>query len=54
LRFLEGSSIAEAARALGISVSNAKVLQHRALRRALEIGARTDDAAPGAAAGEQS
>ncbi len=40
LRFLDGSSIAEAARALGISVGNAKVLQHRALRRASEVGAR--------------
>jgi RNA polymerase sigma-70 factor (ECF subfamily) len=30
LRFLDGSSIAEAARALGVSVGNAKVLQHPA------------------------
>jgi RNA polymerase sigma factor (sigma-70 family) len=34
LRFLDACSIAEAARAMGISVANAKVLQHRALRRA--------------------
>jgi len=34
LRFLEACSIAEAAAAMGISVANAKVLQHRALRRA--------------------
>ena len=34
LRFLEGQSIKEAARAMNISVSNAKVLQHRALRLA--------------------
>jgi len=34
LRFLEGASIREAARQMGISVANAKVLQHRALRRA--------------------
>jgi len=34
LRFLEGASIREAARQMGISIANAKVLQHRALRRA--------------------
>ncbi len=34
LRFLEAFSIAEAAAAMGISVASAKVLQHRALRRA--------------------
>jgi len=34
LRFLEAFSVAEAAAAMGISVANAKVLQHRALRRA--------------------
>jgi RNA polymerase sigma factor (sigma-70 family) len=34
LRFLDACSIAEAAAAMGISVANAKVLQHRALRRA--------------------
>jgi RNA polymerase sigma-70 factor (ECF subfamily) len=34
LRFLEGHSIKEAARSMNISVSNAKVLQHRALRLA--------------------
>jgi RNA polymerase sigma-70 factor (ECF subfamily) len=34
LRFLEGASIREAAHQMGISVANAKVLQHRALRRA--------------------
>jgi len=34
LRFLEGCTLAESAQILGISVSNAKVLQHRALRRA--------------------
>ncbi|GAA4165002.1 sigma-70 family RNA polymerase sigma factor [Phytohabitans flavus] len=34
LRFLEAYTIKEAAAALGISVSNAKVLQHRALRHA--------------------
>jgi len=34
LRFLEAYSIAEAAAAMGITVANAKVLQHRALRRA--------------------
>ena len=34
LRFLETCSIKEAARAMDVSVSNAKVLQHRALRMA--------------------
>jgi len=34
LRFLDACSVAEAAAAMGITVANAKVLQHRALRRA--------------------
>jgi RNA polymerase sigma factor (sigma-70 family) len=34
LRFLGGLSIKESARELGVSVTNAKVLQHRALRMA--------------------
>lgn len=34
LRFLQARSIKEAATEMGISVGNAKVLQHRALRRA--------------------
>ena len=34
LRFLDALSIKEAAREMGISVGNAKVLQHRALRMA--------------------
>jgi RNA polymerase sigma factor (sigma-70 family) len=37
LRFLDSSSIKEAAVAMDISVSNAKVLQHRALRMAARI-----------------
>jgi RNA polymerase sigma-70 factor (ECF subfamily) len=37
LRFLEASSIKEAASAMNISVSNAKVLQHRALRMASHV-----------------
>jgi RNA polymerase sigma factor (sigma-70 family) len=37
LRFLQGSSIKEAAAELGISVANAKVLQHRALRLAAQV-----------------
>lgn len=39
LRFLEGCSVQEAALELGVSVGNAKVLQHRALRRAAEVAA---------------
>jgi RNA polymerase sigma factor (sigma-70 family) len=37
LRFLRSYSIREAARELGVSVGNAKVLQHRALRLAAEV-----------------
>lgn len=37
LRFLEASSIKEAASMMKISVSNAKVLQHRALRMASKV-----------------
>jgi RNA polymerase sigma factor (sigma-70 family) len=37
LRFLEACSIKDAAKAMDISVSNAKVLQHRALRMATQV-----------------
>ena len=37
LRFLDSRSVAEAAVALGVSTANAKVLQHRALRRAAQL-----------------
>jgi RNA polymerase sigma factor (sigma-70 family) len=37
LRFLEGNSIRDSATELGISVANAKVLQHRALRLAAQV-----------------
>ncbi|MBV8927682.1 MAG: RNA polymerase sigma factor [Mycobacteriaceae bacterium] len=37
LRFLQGSSIKESANEMGISVANAKVLQHRALRLAAQV-----------------
>jgi RNA polymerase sigma factor (sigma-70 family) len=37
LRFLEACSTREAANAMGITVGNAKVLQHRALRRAAQL-----------------
>jgi RNA polymerase sigma-70 factor, ECF subfamily len=37
LRFLRGYSVAEAAREMGVSDSNAKVLQYRALRKAAEL-----------------
>ncbi|MDQ1521336.1 MAG: hypothetical protein QOI55_2409 [Actinomycetota bacterium] len=39
LRFLEACTLREAARAMNISVGNAKVLQHRALHRAAEMNA---------------
>jgi RNA polymerase sigma factor (sigma-70 family) len=37
LRFLQSNSIKESAAKLGISVANAKVLQHRALRLAAQV-----------------
>jgi len=40
LRFLRGCSIKEAARELGVSPGNAKILQYRALRLAAEVGQR--------------
>jgi RNA polymerase sigma-70 factor (ECF subfamily) len=39
LRFLEACSIKEAAHTMQVSVSNAKVLQHRALRMAANVAA---------------
>jgi RNA polymerase sigma factor (sigma-70 family) len=38
LRFLDALSVQDAARAMGVSVANAKVLQHRALRMAGQSG----------------
>jgi RNA polymerase sigma-70 factor (ECF subfamily) len=37
LRFLRGCSVKESARQMGVTVANAKVLQHRALRRAAAL-----------------
>jgi len=37
LRFIESCSVREAARAMNVSVANAKVLQHRALRHAAQL-----------------
>jgi RNA polymerase sigma-70 factor (ECF subfamily) len=42
LRFLEACSIKEAAQAMQISVSNAKVLQHRALRMAANLAVEAE------------
>jgi RNA polymerase sigma factor (sigma-70 family) len=42
LRFLEANSIKEAASTMRISVSNAKVLQHRALRMAANVSAELE------------
>jgi RNA polymerase sigma-70 factor (ECF subfamily) len=42
LRFLEACTIKEAAEVLGVSVSNAKVLQHRALRMAANLGVEVE------------
>jgi len=40
LRFLRGCSIKEAAREMGVSPGNAKILQYRALRLAAQVGER--------------
>ena len=37
LRFLDSCSVVDAAAALGVSTANAKVLQHRALRKAAQL-----------------
>ena len=37
LRFLERRSLRDSADAMGITVGNAKVLQHRALRMAAQV-----------------
>jgi len=37
LRFVEGQSVRDAAQAMGVTVANAKVLQHRALRLAASV-----------------
>ena len=42
LRFLQGYSVREAAAALGVSVANAKVLQHRALRLAAQFSGKDE------------
>jgi RNA polymerase sigma-70 factor (ECF subfamily) len=42
LRFLEGCTIKDAAHAMSVSLSNAKVLQHRALRMAANIEEEVD------------
>ena len=42
LRFLEACTIKESAEALGVSVANAKVLQHRALRMAAKVGVEVE------------
>jgi RNA polymerase sigma-70 factor (ECF subfamily) len=43
LRFLEAYSVREAAAELGVSVGNAKVLQHRALRLAAGLGELSEE-----------
>ena len=42
LRFLESCTLRQAAAELGVTVNNAKVLQHRALRRAALVAERMD------------
>jgi RNA polymerase sigma-70 factor (ECF subfamily) len=42
LRFLQASSIKEAAKVMNITVSNAKVLQHRALQMAAKLSTESD------------
>ena len=41
LRFLQGCSIKDSATEMGVSVANAKVLQHRALQRAAQVNGTT-------------
>jgi RNA polymerase sigma-70 factor (ECF subfamily) len=43
LRFLEACTIKEAAQVMNVSVSNAKVLQHRALRMAANAGLELEE-----------
>lgn len=43
LRFLQGRSVKESAAHLGVSVANAKVLQHRALRLAAQVKSEADE-----------
>ncbi|MDP2726949.1 MAG: sigma-70 family RNA polymerase sigma factor [Dehalococcoidia bacterium] len=38
LRFLRGYSLEETAQAMGVSLANAKVLQHRAMKKAAQLG----------------
>jgi RNA polymerase sigma-70 factor (ECF subfamily) len=42
LRFLEACTIKEAAQAMEVTVANAKVLQHRALRMAARVGSEDE------------
>ena len=42
LRFIDAASVREAARTLGVSVANAKVLQHRALAMASRVAAELE------------
>jgi RNA polymerase sigma-70 factor (ECF subfamily) len=42
LRFLEQRAVRDAAAVMGVSPANARVLQHRALRRAAELGREVD------------
>lgn len=43
LRIIQGCSVAETAKAMGISQNYVKVLQHRALKKAAELGEISDD-----------
>jgi RNA polymerase sigma-70 factor (ECF subfamily) len=40
LRFLQGCSLRETAAAMSVTESNAKVIQHRAIQKALKVGAQ--------------
>jgi RNA polymerase sigma-70 factor (ECF subfamily) len=42
LRFLDGLTLKEAAAQMAVTVSNAKVLQHRALKAAARIAERSE------------
>jgi RNA polymerase sigma-70 factor (ECF subfamily) len=42
LRFLQGRSVKESATQMGVTVANAKILQHRALRLAARLNSRDE------------
>jgi RNA polymerase sigma-70 factor (ECF subfamily) len=54
LRFLDGYSVQETARELGVTPGNAKVLQYRALAKAVQVGCASPPSSPASCAPVQS